>query len=311
MYSFNQWKPEFTSGAQSGKEQTGPGHSLWRRTFSRLFVVLAVLGLGFLLTAQEAQAQASVTLTLSTNTFIEGDPNPVAGTVAINGPALTPPQTVTVNIFYQLPAGTGPQTLVDSVVFVAGEENTAKPINITVGNDSVSGNQTVEIIATASGPAPYGGETTNAPGTQTQVDPRGIFLTEVAATTSESDPVNGSRTFLDVSLVDPANPAANLGELTPTRNVFVSLRVANATNNEDSAEALLSTDAQPTFQQQQVLVFTPQNFQQPQRVYVQGVDDAISDGDQLYRVMVVARNAQGNQVQAVVAPTRNMTALAP
>ena len=91
-----------------------------------------------------------------------------------------------------------------------------------------------------------------------------------------------------------------MAEIAPSGNVFVSLRVANTPpNNEDSDEALLATDAQPIFQQQQVLVFTPQNFQQPQRVYVQGVDDAAPDGDQLYRVMVIARNAQGNQVQAV------------
>ena len=63
----------------------------------------------------------------------------------------------------------------------------------------------------------------------TQIDPHGVFLTEVAANTSESDALSGSRTFLDVSLVDPNNPSANLAEITPTGNVFVTLIVVHAT----------------------------------------------------------------------------------
>ncbi len=295
MHSFNQWKPESVTGAQNGMRKTNQAKHLVAFVFSRFFVVLAVMGLAGLLTQGRAFAQAaSVTLTLSTNTFIEGDPNIVTGTVALNGPALTGPATV--NIFYQMPAPGGPQALVDSVVFNPGEENTAKTINITVGDDNTTGNQTVEIIATVSGPAPYGGLTANAPGTQTQVDPHGVFLTEVAANTSESDPVTGSRTFLDVSLVDPNNPSANLAEIMPTGNVFVTLIVANTNNTEFSDEALIATDKQPTFQRRQVLTFTPQNFQQPQRVYVQGVDDENlppaqrMDGDQLYRVIVLDRD---------------------
>ena len=70
--------------------------------------------------------------------------------------------------------------------------------------------------------------------------------------------------------------------------------------NEFSNEALIATDAQPIFRQEQVLVFTPQDFQQPQRVYVQGVDDENlplaqrQDGDQLYRIIVRAVNSSSD-----------------
>lgn len=248
---------------------------------SRVLLALFAAVLFCLFSSSAAQAQ-SVSLALGSTTFIEGDPNQVAGTVSLNGPAITSP--VTVNITYTVGGNT---TLVSSVVFQPGEENTAKDVSITVGDDTQQGNRPVTVTATAVGPAPYGGltDTVNA----TQIDPHGVFLTEISGKNSESDAQRGARQFLDVSLVDPDNPSSNLAEITPTGNVFVTIRAMNPLpSDEDTDEAFLATDAQPVFQQQQVLVFTPQDFQQPQRVYVQGRDDNISDGDQIFSVRVRA-----------------------
>ena len=286
MDSLKYWKPELASGTRKGM-----GLAL-RFAFSRLFVLVALAGLSSLWIPKAALAQnptGTVSLSLSTTTFVEGDPNVITGTVAVNGPAIT--SQVTVNVFYELPRGSGQQTLVETVVFGPGEQNVAKNINITVGDDNLTGNQPVAVIARARGQAENSGAT--APVNAVQIDPRGIFLTDIGARTSEGDAQRGTTTFFDVSLVDPNNPSANLAELTPTGNVFVTLRVARPADGEFSEEALIATENQPIFQQEQVLIFTPQNFQQSQRVFVQGVDDnpPAADGDQLFRVLVRAVNS--------------------
>jgi stalled ribosome alternative rescue factor ArfA len=60
----------------------------------------------------------------------------------------------------------------------------------------------------------------------------------------------------------------------------------NATGADANPEALISTVAQPIFRERQILLFTPENYAQPQIVFVQGVDGNQADGDQLFRVRI-------------------------
>ena len=209
MHSLNQWKPESATGARNGTRKNNQAQALVGFAVSRLFVVLAIMGLAGLFAQGRALAQAqapTVTVSPSVSSFVEGDLNPITGTVALNAAAGSLMGNATVNITfrYQTPMA-GDTSTSTAVVFVPGEENQAKAFALNVGNDTVSVNpRPVSITATVNGPGAFNGITNTA--TISQIDPHGIFLTEVAAKTSESDAVNGSRTFLDVSLVDPNNP---------------------------------------------------------------------------------------------------------
>ena len=283
MHSLNQWKPKSAMGASDAMREHNRAKRPVALAFARLFVLFVVMAVAGLCTQGQAWAQNTITITPNVNFYNEGDSNPITGTVSLNTTAaLMNSVTVNIRLSYQT-AMAGDVNTSTAVVFTTAEANTAKAFAIDTANDRVNIKQrTLDLTATG------GGATATA--NITQIDPRGVFLSEVASRTSESDPQNGARTFLDVSLVDPNNPSANLAEIAPTGNVFVALIVANTNNTEFSDEALLATDDQPIFQRRQVLTFTPQNFQQSQRVFVQGVDDTARDGDQLYRVIVLDRD---------------------
>ena len=201
MHSLNQWKPKSATGARNGTRKNNQAQALVGFAFLRLFMVLAVMGLASLFTQGQALAQApTVTVSPSVSSFVEGDLNPITGTVALNAAAGSLMGNATVNITFRyqnpMPGDTGAST---AVVFVPGEENQAKAFALNVGNDTVTiSPRPVSITATVTGPGAFNGITNTA--TISQIDPHGIFLTEVAAKTSESDAVNGSRTFLDVLL---------------------------------------------------------------------------------------------------------------
>ncbi len=235
----------------------------------------ALLGIFTLSFGAGAQAQ-SLNLSPPSPTFIEGNPNALTFQVDLRSTTQNT-QPVTVNVFYELPPGAANRRLADTVVFAPGEAGTSKTALVTAGNDAVQGNRAIAVVAvSSSGDAAFDGLTDTENGTQ--VDPHALLLTEISDRTNESDQQRGTRAFFDVSLRD-ANDAGT-DDVVPTSNVFVTLA------SQDPDEALIATDAQPIFRTQQVLVFTPANYNQPQRVYVQGVDDTLVDGDQLFEVQV-------------------------
>lgn len=298
MDSLKYWKPEPISGARN-RMSRGQGLGLILRfAFSRLCVLFALMGISSLSIPHVAQAQAqgpTITITPSVTFYTEGDLNDITGTVGLTSPTpLANDLVVNIRLAYQ-PVQPGDGQTSTTVVFTAGQQNAAENFSISTPNDIVNIRQRTVVLTATAGAA---SDTANI----TQIDPRGVYLTDIAARTNESDASRGTTTFFDVSLVDPNNPSANLGEIRPTGNVFVTLRVAQPTNPEFSDEALIATDEQPIFQQEQVLIFTPQDFQQSQRVRVQGVDDNLVDGDQLFRVIVRAVNSNDAEYNNLTMP---------
>ncbi|HEY0109963.1 MAG TPA: Calx-beta domain-containing protein, partial [Fibrella sp.] len=271
-----------------------------RFAFSRLCVLFALMGISSLLIPHVAQAQAqgpTITITPSVTFYTEGDLNDITGSVGLTSPTpLVNDLVVNIRLAYQT-AQAGDGITSTTVVFEAGQQSAAENFSISTPNDIVNIRQRTVILTATAGTA---SDTANI----TQIDPRGVYLTDIGARTSESDTQRGTTTFFEVSLVDPNNPSANRGEIRPTGNVFVTLRVAQPTNNEFSEEALIATNEQPIFQREQVLIFTPQDFDEPQRVAVQGVDDnpALNDGDQLFRVIVRAVNSNDPEYNNLTSP---------
>ena len=247
----------------------------WRLT--SVMFLWALMGALLLSCGSAAQAQ-SISLTPPSPTFIEGSQTGLTFTVSLQSPTpINAGQTVTVNVFYELPPGAANRTLAGSVVFAPGEENTAKSLSVLAGNDAIKGNRAIAVTAiSTSGQAAFNNLTATVTGTQ--IDRHAILLTEISDRTSESDQQTGTRAFFDVSLRD-AN-AAGTQDVVPAANVFVTIA------SQSPGEAVISTNAQPIFGPQQILVFTPQNYNQPQRVFVQGVDDNAVDGDQLFQIRV-------------------------
>ena len=119
MHSLNQWKPKSATGARNGTRRNNQAKALVAFAFSRLFVMLVVMGLAGLFTQGRALAQGpTITLTPNVNSYTEGDVNPITGTVSFNSATpLTNPVTVNIRLTYNAPMA-GDVTTSTAVVFM-------------------------------------------------------------------------------------------------------------------------------------------------------------------------------------------------
>ena len=148
-----------------------------------------------------------------------------------------------------------------SLTFTAANWNTAQTVTITGVNDFVAdGNQPYNIVVgpAVSSDAGYSGKTVpNVVVTNTDNDTAGITVTPSAdMTTTEA---GGQKTFTVVLNSEP------------TANVVLSVASSDTTEGTVSASSL---------------TFTVANWNTARTITVTGVDDALSDGNQTYSILI-------------------------
>ena len=164
---------------------------------------------------------------------------------------------------------------VSSITFSTSNWSSAQNITVTGVNDNVAdGAQPYTIVvgaATSSDGAYAGMDATDVALVNVDNDSAGITVSDTAGATTES---GGGTTF---SIVLNSQPTAS-----------VTLDLASS----DPGEGTVSPSS---------LTFTTSNWSAPQSVTVHGIDDAIADGDQEYRI-AVAKAKSADPTYAAIDP---------
>lgn len=159
--------------------------------------------------------------------------------------------------------------------FTALNWNAPQSITVTGVDDAVAdGNQPYQIVfsATTSTDAAYAAiRPTSVSATNVDNDSAGVTVGVISGDTTEA---GGQATFTVVLTSEP------------TANVTFSL------SSSDTTEGTLAASS---------LVFTPLNWNAPQTVRVTGVDDAVADGNQPYRI-VFGATSSADSAYAAIAP---------
>jgi large repetitive protein len=157
-----------------------------------------------------------------------------------------------------------------SLTFTAANWNTPQTVTVTGADDNLDdGNIAYTVTATANSAGGYSGENATANFTNTDNDQSGITVTGSNLSTTEA---GGSDSF---TLVLTAQPTAN---------------VVIAISSADTSEASVSTSA---------LTFTSNNWNSPQTVRVNGVDDDVLDGNISFNIVIASATSSDSNYQGI------------
>jgi len=271
-----------------------------RPKFVASLVLLSCLGFvsNFGLTAAWAQVDPAITpgvllIESSTNRVIENEQTNVVFSVtlqcATQGTAVVQPNNVAVDITVAAPGilpDFGPRRL-----FFNSCGQTQTFTMTYSGDDAQQGSQTITFTATTvTTQEGYIGLTAST--SIERIDPHGIDLGDVSpATTFESDARTGRTSSFQIGL-------ANLGnfDAPPTSTVFIRLKV------DDVNEVRIFSDQFQIPNPELTVIFTLDNYDQPQTIYIQGIDDATQDISKLVGITIDTITSRDPEYGGLPAP---------